>query len=174
MFKLLIECLMAFLLGSIPFGVLVCGSLGLNSPDTYGSKNIGASNVARQNLFAGFLTLLLDAAKGYLAIKICSSHYLVLLSVILGHCFTPFLNFNGGKGIATYGGGLIAVNPPLAATLGTVWFTCILQQTPAIASLLICSLSIIYAIMTKKFILLAINLLIVFRHKNNVQQLRQT
>lgn len=168
-----IQIVIAFLLGSIPFGILVCSSLGLHSPATYGSKNIGASNVARQNKLAGLLTLLLDAAKGYVAIKICSPNDLIMLAVILGHCYSPLLNFNGGKGIATYGGALIALNPLFAFTLGLVWFFTVLDQAPAVASLIICAITVFYGLISKKYILLATSLIIIYRHKNNVSELQK-
>lgn len=169
-----IQIIIAFLLGSIPFGILICGSLGLNSPSTYGSKNIGASNVARQNKLAGLLTLILDAAKGYIAIKICSPNDLIMLAVILGHCYSPLLNFNGGKGIATYGGSLIALNPPFAITLGMIWFITVLDKSPAVASLIICVITIMYGLIAKKYVLLATSLIIIYRHKSNVLQLQQS
>lgn len=170
MIFLLIESLFAFLLGSIPFGMLVCNALGLQAPNTYGSKNIGASNVARQNLLAGFLTLALDAGKGYLALKACSPHYLVLLAVVSGHCFSPLLNFNGGKGVATYGGGLLALNPLLGFTLALIWFPTVLYYPPATASLAICAFSIAYASIGKNYLLIITALIIIYRHRDNVQK----
>ena len=69
----ILEIIIAFGIGCIPFGIIVCNKMGLASPKTYGSKNIGASNVARQNILAGALTLLLDASKGYIAILLLSA-----------------------------------------------------------------------------------------------------
>lgn len=167
----ILSILLAFMLGSIPFGVIVCERSGLNPPSSYGSGNIGASNVARQNKMAGLLTLLLDSAKGFLAIKLFGSLDIVLLSVVMGHCYSPLLNYKGGKGVATYGGGLIALNPALAVTLFMLWVLILIRdKTPAKSSISISVVSIIYAILTQKIILLTTALLIVFRHKNNVLQ----
>lgn len=175
MILLTIKIIVAFFIGSLPFGIIICQGFGLNPPNTYGSKNIGASNVARQHKIAGFITLMLDAAKGYTAIKLLGAMDIILLFAVLGHCFSPLMRFNGGKGIATYGGALIALNPPLAATLGMIWvLTFVKQQKPAIASILICTVSIIYALIAHKYLLLATCLIIILRHKENVMQLQNT
>lgn len=165
----ILEIIFSFLLGSIPFGPLVCQMLGLAQPNSYGSKNIGASNVARQNKLAGLLTLILDAFKGFLALRLFGSSEILLFAVVLGHCYSPLMNYQGGKGVATYGGGLIALNPPLAATLSMLWILSFLKKkTPAISSLLISFVSIFYALLSQKHLLIPTALLIIIRHKNNV------
>ena len=100
----------AYLLGSIPFGLLVVKALGGPDIRAIGSGNIGAANVTRNaGKFAGILTLLLDAGKGYAAVWL-AAHYsrgnirwmmLAAVCAIVGHMFPVWLGFNGGKGVAT-------------------------------------------------------------------------
>jgi len=100
----------AYLLGSIPFGVLLAHLAGRGDVRRAGSGNIGATNVARvAGPFAGILTLILDTAKGAAAVLLAeryasgSAVWLMLagLAALVGHCFPVFLRFKGGKGVAT-------------------------------------------------------------------------
>ena len=103
----------AYLLGSIPFGLMLSKLFGAGDVRETGSGSIGATNVARAaGLFAGILTLLLDAAKGAAAVWIAgritqeSATWMMLagLAALLGHCFPVWLKFRGGKGVATAAG----------------------------------------------------------------------
>ncbi|MGE4334860.1 MAG: glycerol-3-phosphate 1-O-acyltransferase PlsY [Pigmentiphaga sp.] len=122
--------ILAYLLGSVPFAVVVSRLLKLQDPRTYGSGNPGATNVLRTgNKLAAVLTLLGDAFKGWLAVWLAQQADgpgqgllvpLVMLAVFLGHLYPIFLGFKGGKGVATALGILLAVQPWLAlATLAT-------------------------------------------------------
>jgi glycerol-3-phosphate acyltransferase PlsY len=165
----LLESIIAFLLGSIPFGIIICHQMGLASPTTYGSKNIGASNVTRQNVFAGALTFLLDAAKGFIAIKLLSANPNIIFFVTAGHCYSPFLKFNGGKGVATLGGALIAALPPVAAVLMSIWAAVFSRnKVPATASLAVAFILLIYAAIGSNIWLVLSSLMIMIRHKSNV------
>lgn len=126
-----ISVAVAFLIGSIPFGVLVARRRGVNVRSA-GSGNIGATNVARTvGRRAGALVLLTDVAKG--AAPVAAFVYLldprpggmwlvaVGMAPIVGHCFSPWLGFRGGKGVATSLGVFIAVDP-LAATIAVATF----------------------------------------------------
>lgn len=123
----------AYLIGSVPFAVVVSRAFGMADPRTYGSGNPGATNVLRSgNKLAAALTLLGDAFKGWLAVFL--AHLLVptlrlgpevvpacALAAFLGHLFPVFLGFRGGKGVATAAGVLIGASGSLGlATLG-VW-----------------------------------------------------
>jgi acyl phosphate:glycerol-3-phosphate acyltransferase len=117
----------AYLLGSIPFGLLLGKLFGAADVRKAGSGNIGATNVARvAGPFAGFLTLLLDATKGALAVLLAarltndSSLWMMIagLCALVGHCFPIWLGFHGGKGVATAGGVFLALCPP--AFLGSI------------------------------------------------------
>jgi len=119
----------AYLLGSIPFAILVSRAMGLADPRSYGSGNIGATNVLRSgNRRAAFLTLLGDAAKGWLAVLL--AHVLgasveivalVAFFAFLGHVFPVWLRFRGGKGVATAGGVLIAIHWALGVAAIVSW-----------------------------------------------------
>ena len=124
--------LAAYLLGSLSFAVVVSRLMGLNDPRTYGSKNPGATNVLRSgNKKAAIATLLLDAVKGWLpvwAVLTWGESYglddgtvaLVGLAAFVGHLWPVFFRFQGGKGVATAAGVIIAYNPWLGlASLGT-------------------------------------------------------
>ena len=127
----------AYLLGSIPWGILITRILGGKDIRTSGSGNIGAANVTRvAGPAAGILTLALDAAKGYAAVCLAArySHdgaiwmMIAGLAVLLGHCFPIWLNFKGGKGVATALGVFLALCAPAAVAalalfaLVTAWW----------------------------------------------------
>lgn len=123
----------AYLLGSIPFGLLFARLFGGTDVRQSGSGNIGATNVARvAGLLPGILTLLLDAAKGALAVWLAarfadhSARMMMLAGVaaLLGHCFPIWLGFKGGKGVAT-GLGVFAALCPSAALAALVLFVLI-------------------------------------------------
>jgi len=106
---LALGCLGAFLCGSVPFGLLLVKVAGKGDVREHGSGNIGATNVSRVGGKAlGLLTLLLDIAKGFLPVFVAkqlgwgeTALSLLALSAVLGHVFTPWLKFQGGKGVAT-------------------------------------------------------------------------
>jgi len=111
----------AYLLGSIPFGLLLGRLFGAADIRKGGSGNIGATNVARiAGPLAGILTLLLDAAKGALAVVLAarlseqSATWMMIagLCALIGHCFPIWLGFRGGKGVATAAGVFLALCPP--------------------------------------------------------------
>ena len=119
-----------YMLGSIPFGLLLAKLLGGKDVRQHGSGNIGATNVSRvAGPVAGILTLILDAAKGATAVWLASrftdhsagAMMLSGLAALVGHCFSLWLGFKGGKGVAT-GLGVFAALCPLAALLGLVVF----------------------------------------------------
>jgi acyl phosphate:glycerol-3-phosphate acyltransferase len=117
----------AYLLGSIPFGLLMGKLFGGADVRTAGSRNIGATNVARvAGPLAGISTLLLDAVKGAFAVVLAarlsdqSATWMMIagLCALLGHCFPIWLGFHGGKGVATAAGVFLVLCPP--AFLGSV------------------------------------------------------
>ena len=167
----IVELMLAFVIGGIPFGMIVCQSLNLQSPKTYGSKNIGASNVARQNIYAGALTLLLDALKGGLAIILFGGHGSIIFAVVAGHCFSPLLHFNGGKGVATALGAVTASTPHISAVLMIIWLTVFLKKNvPATASITCSVILAFYAALLKSPWLVATALMIIIRHIPNVRK----
>lgn len=122
-----------YLLGSIPFGLILAKTLGGKDVRQHGSGNIGATNVSRvAGPLAGVLTLALDATKGAAAVWIAArftqhgaaAMMLAGLAALVGHCFPFWLGFHGGKGVAT-GLGVFAVLCPLAAAAGVAMFVLI-------------------------------------------------
>jgi len=122
--------LVAYLLGSIPFGLLLTKLFGGKDVREHGSRNIGATNVSRvAGPLAGILTLLLDALKGaaavWLAGQFCGHSALGMvlagLAALVGHCFPVWLGFKGGKGVATALGVFLLLSP-LAALAGFALF----------------------------------------------------
>ena len=118
-----------YLLGAVPFGVVVSKVMGLPDPRTAGSKNVGFTNVLRvSGKKAGVLTLLGDMGKGWLmgwaAMQWLTDErfiMLIALSTILGHLFSPFLNFKGGKGVATALGAVLGLSPSIGLLLLLIW-----------------------------------------------------
>ena len=125
---ILITFLAAYLLGSIPFGVLITRALGLGNLRDIGSGNIGATNVLRTgNKGAAFTTLVLDGAKGGVAVLIAhallgeQAALVAGLGAFLGHFFPVWLKFQGGKGVATFLGVLLAVSFPAGLAACATW-----------------------------------------------------
>ena len=121
--------LLGYLIGSIPFGVVVSHLLGVTDPRTAGSKNVGFTNVLRvSGRNAGILTLIGDIGKGWFAGWVGtlifhheSAMLLVALASIVGHLHSVFLGFKGGKGVATALGAVLGVAPWIGLTLMGIW-----------------------------------------------------
>ena len=131
-----------YLLGSIPFGLILARFAGLGDLRQIGSGNIGATNVLRaggKGLAA--LTLLLDAAKGTAAVLIAApwgegAALLAGLGAFLGHLFPVWLGFRGGKGVATYLGVLLGLYWPAAASFAAIWlFVAFVTRYSSLAAL---------------------------------------
>ncbi|MDP1948673.1 MAG: glycerol-3-phosphate 1-O-acyltransferase PlsY [Nitrospirota bacterium] len=128
-FLWILMAMAGYLLGAIPFGVVVSTVMGLPDPRTVGSKNVGFTNVLRvSGKKAGVLTLLGDMGKGWVmgwaAMQWLTDErfiMLVALSTILGHLFSPFLNFKGGKGVATALGAVLGLSPSIGLLLLLIW-----------------------------------------------------
>jgi glycerol-3-phosphate acyltransferase PlsY len=127
---LLVIPIAAYLLGSIPFGLLLTRAFGRGDVRNVGSGNIGATNVARAaGLLAGVLTLVLDLAKGAAAVLLAeklsngSATWMTIAAFapLLGHCFPVWLRFKGGKGVATAAGIFLALSP-LACLAAVILF----------------------------------------------------
>ena len=176
----------AYLMGSIPFGVLLARRRGLDIRKT-GSGNIGATNVARTlGKKLGALVLLLDALKGALPVLAAGTLQLDFravtiagLAAILGHCFPLWLRFHGGKGVATALGVFLAVDPlATAASILVFALTYALSRLSSVGSL---AASAAFPIVLwqlgrpRDLLLLGIGvaLLIVVRHQDNLRRLRR-
>jgi len=179
----------AYLLGSVSFAVVMSKVFGLADPRTYGSGNPGATNVLRSGKkAAAALTLLGDAAKGWLAVFL-AIHFaphdgqgllmvaLVALAVFLGHVFPVFLKFKGGKGVATALGVLLALSLWMGlAVLATWLLVAVVFRYSSLAALVAAIAAPLYAMLfhlrTELVLATAImSLLLIWRHKSNIQNL---
>ncbi len=181
----------AYLLGSIPFGLLLAKLFGGGDVRKAGSGNIGATNVARVvGPLAGILTLLFDTAKGaaavWLAARITGDNatwmMIAAFAVLLGHCFPVWLKFKGGKGVATAFGVFLALAPPAAVSAALLfiivvayWRYVSLGSVAAAAAMPL----LIYFLWAPRHAppvivdvgTLAIALLVIYKHDGNLQRL---
>ena len=181
---LILWAVIGYILGSIPFGMVLAKLMNLGNLREIGSGNIGATNVLRTgNKLAAFGTLVLDGGKGAVAVLIArvlageDAAQLAGLMAFLGHCYPVWLGFKGGKGVATFLGLMLALAFPVGALCCLAWLV-----TAAI--LRISSLSAIVAAASSTFwvaffgpgaifLLSAILTLLVFwRHRENIARLR--
>lgn len=139
---LLIALLFGYLLGSIPFGLLLTRFAGLGDVRSIGSGNIGATNVLRTgNKKLAAATLLLDMAKGFVAVLIAKKYgleasILAGIGAFLGHCFPIWLKFKGGKGVATFVGIIAGLLWQSVVVFIGVWlFTAALTKYSSLAAL---------------------------------------
>ncbi|WP_435627526.1 glycerol-3-phosphate 1-O-acyltransferase PlsY [Candidatus Ferrigenium straubiae] len=185
----LIFVVAAYLLGSISFAVLMSKAFGLPDPRSYGSGNPGATNVLRSGKkAAAVLTLLGDAAKGWLAVFAAMQFApqdkqgalliaLVALAVFLGHIFPVFLRFQGGKGVATALGVLLALNVWLGLGALVTWLAvAMLFRISSLAALTAAAGAPVYALMLglpDEWVVASgiMSLLLIWRHKNNIRNL---
>lgn len=185
----IVVVIIAYLLGSISFAVLMSKLFALPDPRTYGSGNPGATNVLRSGKkAAAALTLLGDAAKGWLAVFLAMQFVaydaqgvmlvaLVALAVFLGHLFPVFLRFKGGKGVATALGVLLALNVWLGlAALATWLLVALVFRLSSLAALAAAAGAPIYAALLglpREWLLASVvmSLLLFWRHKSNIQNL---
>jgi glycerol-3-phosphate acyltransferase PlsY len=186
---------LAYLLGSLSFAVIVSKFMGLSDPRSYGSKNPGATNVLRSgNKKAAVLTLLFDAVKGWVPVA-ALLHYGAAyglaegiaaaagLAAFLGHLYPIFFKFEGGKGVATALGVLMGVSPLLGLAvaitwLGIAWYF----RYSSLAALLAAVLAPVYYAMASDGLwwnfngaifgmLCVMGILLVWRHRDNVNRL---
>ncbi|MEC8382620.1 MAG: glycerol-3-phosphate 1-O-acyltransferase PlsY [Myxococcota bacterium] len=173
----------AYLIGSIPFGVFWSMGLSGRDPRQLGSHNIGMTNVWRvSGPYPGGLTLICDVFKSALLIWMCPSEWTpdqlawIGLMAVLGHCYSAYLNFSGGKGVATAAGVLLSLSSGMFAISIGVWIAVrLMTGASSIASLtavLVCCMSSFWlwpASMWPLFIILGI---ISVRHRDNIVRIR--
>ena len=181
---LLLTAVLGYLLGSVPFGVLVTRAMGLGDLRAIGSGNIGATNVLRTgNKRAALATLLLDGAKGAVAVLLArwlvgeDAAQVAGLAAFLGHLYPVWLGFKGGKGVATFLGVLLALNWLVGAAVCMTWLvTAVVTRTSSIAALMAAASSglwILWLTDTSLLILsLILTILIYVRHSENLKRLK--
>lgn len=174
-----------YLLGAIPFGIVVSKALGLPDPRTVGSKNVGFTNVLRvSGKKAGILTLLGDMGKGWLLGWVAmqwltdeSFIMIVALTPILGHLFSPFLGFKGGKGVATALGVVLGLSPSIGLLLLLIWLGAVAiwrySSGGALAAFGCLPVVAIVNEQRQEFFVfsLLVSALIWFKHKDNIVRL---
>ncbi len=185
--KILLALLTGYLLGSLPFAVLVSRVLRLADPRTYGSGNPGATNVLRSgNRLAAALTLAGDAGKGALAVWLARSvgeagPALAIgcgATAFLGHVFPLFLHFRGGKGVATFLGALLAFQPWLGLACCGLWLAvALVSRYASLASLAAAAgapvlLALIEGFDAPLAAVAAMAALLAWRHRANLAKLR--
>ena len=150
---MILWAIFGYLLGSVPFGLVITRALGLGDLRQIGSGNIGATNVLRTgNKGAALATLLLDSGKGAIAVLLArhfggeTAAILAGGAAFLGHCFPVWLRFKGGKGVATFLGTLIALNWPLGLIACATWaLTAAVTRISSLSALLAAALAPVFA-----------------------------
>jgi acyl phosphate:glycerol-3-phosphate acyltransferase len=184
MIENIIILISSYLLGSVPFGLVLCYLTGYGDIRKIGSGNIGATNVLRTgNKYLATLTALLDISKGFMAVLlirlITQDDLLAALAgfaSILGHNFPVWLNFKGGKGMATTFGTITAIHPIVGLGMMSTWFiTALLSRISSLSALIAFVVGPLIAsyflspIMT--IIIYMICLLGIIRHHANIDRL---
>lgn len=177
--------IVGYLLGAVPFGVVISKAMGLPDPRTAGSKNVGFTNVLRvSGKVPGILTLIGDMGKGWVmgfaAMHLLQAEWAILLVALapfLGHLFSPFLGFKGGKGVATALGSVLGVSPLIGLLLLLAWIGAVAMWRYSSGGALTAFglFPIIAALMrpSAAFISFAVLVtgLIVIKHKGNIERL---
>lgn len=175
----------AYLIGSISSAIIVCRLMGLPDPRTEGSRNPGATNVLRiGGKKAAIITLLGDTLKGVIPVLAAKAFGfdaeivgLAMFAAFIGHLYPIFFRFEGGKGVATAIGGILALNFPAGLCWMATWsIMAYLFRYSSLASLTASALAPLYIwLMTDNWILVAIvalmSLILVIRHRSNIEKL---
>jgi len=179
----LLVALSAYLLGSIPFGLVISRLFGLGDIRKIGSGNIGATNVLRSgNKVAAFLTLVLDAGKGAVAVLVARAFAgedaagLAGLFALLGHLYPVFLKFRGGKGMATFLGTLLALSLPVGLAACATWLAvATIGRYSSLSALVSAALAPAYTFAFYHrhgaILVLLLSALVVYRHAGNIKRL---
>jgi glycerol-3-phosphate acyltransferase PlsY len=171
-----------YLVGSIPFGVIMTRLFGLGDIRAIGSGNVGATNVLRTgNKFAAVLTLLGDGLKGTTAVLFAARWgpdlaVIAGLGAFLGHCFPVWLKFRGGKGVATYFGILLGLHWPTMILAALIWLaTAAISRYSSLSALIASAATplILYAWGHAQWaeLFLLLTIILWFRHRSNIRRL---
>lgn len=174
--------ILGYLLGAIPFGVILTRLGGAGDLRTIGSGNIGATNVlrtGRKGLAAA--TLLLDAAKGFAAVWIAENYLagtgaLAAVAAFLGHLYPFWLRFHGGKGVATLLGIVLALHWPIGLVYAVIWLGLVAAlRISSLAGMAAAVSTPVSAAVFEQFnivlLLIALALLVLWQHRDNIDRL---
>jgi glycerol-3-phosphate acyltransferase PlsY len=182
--SLIAVAMLGYLLGSVPFGVVITRMMGLGDLREIGSGNIGATNVLRTgHRGAAAATLILDAAKGAVAVLLArawvgeDAAQLAGLCAFLGHLYPVWLGFRGGKGVATFLGTLLALAWPVGLAACATWaLTAAISRYSSLSALVAAALAPVWALVLGQgqvtVLAIALAALVVFRHTANIARLR--
>ncbi|MGR3367828.1 MAG: glycerol-3-phosphate 1-O-acyltransferase PlsY [Sagittula sp.] len=182
---LLIWTVLGYLLGSVPFGIVMTRAMGLGDLRQIGSGNIGATNVLRTGSKpAALATLILDSGKGAIAVLLArwlsgddSAAQLAGLAAMLGHCFPVWLGFRGGKGMATFLGTMLALAWPVGLLCCATWAVAFaisrISSVGALASVAsVAPWTLVMGRTDLTITSLILTFVVLYRHKDNITRLR--
>lgn len=181
---LLLWSVLGYLLGSIPFGIVITRAMGLGNLREIGSGNIGTTNVLRTgSKGAALATLVLDGAKGAVAALLAramageDAAQIAGLMAFAGHCFPVWLGFRGGKGVATFLGLLLALAWPVGIAACATWLvTALIARISSLSALMAAALAPVWIMVLGHGEMLILSLIlggiIFWRHKDNIARLR--
>lgn len=182
---LLIWTVLGYLLGSVPFGIVMTRAMGLGDLRQIGSGNIGATNVLRTGSKpAALATLILDSGKGAIAVLLArwlsgddSAAQLAGLAAMLGHCFPVWLGFRGGKGMATFLGTMLALAWPVGLLCCATWAAAFaisrISSVGALASVAsVAPWTLVMGRTDLTITSLILTFVVLYRHKDNITRLR--
>jgi len=180
---LLLWAVIGYGLGSIPFGIVLAKVMGLGNLRDIGSGNIGATNVLRTgNKTAAALTLLLDGAKGAVAVLLARAYaggdavQLAALFAFVGHCYPVWLGFRGGKGVATFLGLMLALAWPVGIACCVTWLAAAkLSRISSMGALVAAASSVIWVLLMGYggllILVVLLTALIFWRHRENIARI---
>ena len=181
---LVLAVVLGYLLGSIPFGIVISKAMGLGNLRQIGSGNIGATNVLRTGSKpAAFLTLLLDGGKGAAAVLLVraaapeDAAQLAGFAAFIGHCYPVWLGFKGGKGVATFLGLWLALAWPVGIACCLTWLvTAVVSRISSLSALIAAASSTVWVVTLTNgsaFVLgIPLTLLIYWRHRENIKRIQ--
>jgi glycerol-3-phosphate acyltransferase PlsY len=181
---LLLWAVLGYLIGSIPFGVVVSRFMGLGNLRDIGSGNIGATNVLRTGSKpAAAATLILDAGKGAVVLLLARNFagedaaQIAALAALLGHCYPVWLKFSGGKGVATFLGILLALAWPAGIAACLAWLiAAAITRMSSMAGLVATAASSILVILTgygiAYLLCVVLTVIVVWRHRANITRIK--
>lgn len=188
-FLLVVLVVLGYLIGSIPFGLVLTRLVGMEDIRTIGSGNIGATNVLRTgNTLLAFMTLLLDGIKGAAMIAVAHffvslgwlDHHMVALvggAAVIGHIFPVWLCFKGGKGVATFLAVVLALDWLLGLFVCALWLAVfVLTRISSLSAIVamvgvLGSVYVVYIGTVSGYVLLGLALLVIVRHYSNIKRL---
>ncbi|MCA0929861.1 glycerol-3-phosphate 1-O-acyltransferase PlsY [Ruegeria profundi] len=184
MTQLLLWAVLGYLMGSIPFGMIIARVMGLGNLRSIGSGNIGATNVLRTgNKPAAALTLLFDAAKGAIAVLLAralaqeDAAQIAALAAFLGHCFPVWLGFKGGKGVATFLGLWLALDWRVGVACCLTWLVAAaIWRISSLGALVAAAMSAVWVLSLTDGSALALSIvltvLVFWRHRANLVRIK--